>query len=1054
MYLQKLETITKKYWVETMDIPDYLIQQIRDGKVVLFLGAGASIGSMPKNNGTLKRIPDARILTDLISDKFLGGEDKDRSLSVVADYAIDESDLITVQTYIRDVLLDFQPADFHKKIPEFKWAAVVTTNYDLILEDAYSAAKKPLQNLRPVIKSTDRIEEITREANSLIYLKLHGCISKYNDSSVPFILTIDQYETHQKNRVRLFERFRSFASDFTVIFVGYRLEDPDLRRIFIEISEQDIIRPRSYVVTPTPNPRDVRLWQQKKIETLSGTFQEFLTSLAEKIPSALREIVTQEKQHPIETKFVVHQHLSPSALTFLSNDVLYITNNIVSDEVNAGAFYRGYSSGWSCIESKLDASRQLTDQLLSDYFIRDEADDSISTELYVIKGYAGSGKSVLLKRLAWDATFEFNRICIFLKNDGHLKFEPLNELCELTNERIFIFIDRPSIRSAEIENIINLGRKRKLKLTFICAERTNEWNIECTKLATLVDETYELRGLSEKEINNLIDKLKENSSLGALSGMSRESQVKTFSEYANRQLLVALYEVTSGKPFEEIVLSEYQNIYPEEAQRMYLIICSLNRLQVPVRAGIIKRLTNISFNEFSTKFFGPLESIVFTEEYKPALDMAYRTRHPWIAETIFERALPDPNERYDLYIELIGVLDTGYQPDRIAYREIIKAKNLMNDFGDYLKISSIYKLSKERFPDDAYLLQQEGIFEMKRDNGSLNQAYSLLTQAKQMAPYDKSILHSLSELELQRANRSTTSLEKEKHFRAAKNIAQTLLSENGDSSHAFATIAKVGIEKLSEMIASEKVEDASFTALIKEVEKNLQDGLQKFPDDEYLHSIEASFFLIIEKQDKAILALEKANKANQASPYIARSLSRIYMSQGKIDQAKTVLTQCLDINPSDKPVNAAFAQLLTNNFPDENEKAELHWRRAFTEGDSNFFSQYWYARQLFINKKFKESEDAFKRLKLVRADPKVKLEVRGLLLDISGKPRLFSGEITSLEASYFWMKVKNESFNVYCHKSKIDENLWQKLNINSQLNFTLGFNYYGLAVCEVQNISN
>lgn len=1032
-----------------MDIPDYLLQQIRDGKVVLFLGAGASIGALSKNHSDSKKIPDSKGLIELVSDKFLGGAEKDRSLSIVADYAIDESDLITVQGYIREVLLDFKPAEFHKKVADFKWAAVVTTNYDLILEDAYYEAKNPLQILRPILKSTDRIEEITREPNSLIYLKLHGCISKYDDPSVPFILTIDQYETHQKNRVRLFERFRSYASDFAVIFVGYRLEDPDLRRIFIEITDQEIIRPRSYVVTPSPNPRDVRLWQQKKIDTLSGTFEEFINSLEEKIPSALRKLVTKEKLHPIESKFVVHQHLSPSTLSFLSNEALYITKDIVINQVDINSFYKGYSTDWSSIDSKLDAARLLTDQLLSDYIIRDEADDLNSTELYIIKGYAGSGKSVLLKRLAWDSAFEFDRICLFLKTDGHLKFESLQELCELSNERIFVFIDRPSIRSSEIENVVNLGRKRKLKLTLICAERTNEWNIECTKLATLVDETYELKGLAEKEINNLIDKLKENSSLGALNGLSREDQVRTFAEYANRQLLVALYEVTSGKPFEEIILSEYENIHPHEAQRMYLIICSLNRLQVPVRAGLIKRLTNISFVDFREKFFGPLESIVFTEEYKPALDMAYRTRHPWIAETVFEKALPDQSERYDLYIELLGVLDIGYQPDRIAYREVIRAKNLMKDFSDYLRISSIYKLAKERFSDDAYLLQQEGIFEMKRDNANLDVAYSLFTQAKHIAPYDKSILHSISELELQRASRSTTALEREKHLRAAKNIAQTLISENGDSSHAFATIAKVGLEKLGEMVRDGKVDDPNFTSVVKEIEKNLQEGFQKFPEDEFLRTIEASFFMLIERQDKAILALEKANRANQASPYIARSLSRIYKRQNRIDQARDVLTKCLDINPSEKSVNAAFAYLLTNNFPDENIKAELHWRRAFTEGDSNYLSQFWYARQLFINKKFIESEKAFKQLKFVRVDPKIKLEIRGLLLDRDSNVDIFSGEVMTIEASYIWLKVKNESFSVYCHKTKINDELWGKLFLGFKVRFTLGFNYYGLAVNEM-----
>ena len=41
-----------------MNIPDYLIQQIRDGNVVLFLGAGASFGAVNKASKH-ENIPDA-----------------------------------------------------------------------------------------------------------------------------------------------------------------------------------------------------------------------------------------------------------------------------------------------------------------------------------------------------------------------------------------------------------------------------------------------------------------------------------------------------------------------------------------------------------------------------------------------------------------------------------------------------------------------------------------------------------------------------------------------------------------------------------------------------------------------------------------------------------------------------------------------------------------------------------------------------------------------------------------------------------------------------------
>ena len=55
--------------VQPMDIPHTLKEQIREGKVVLFLGSGATIGaSHPANLSA----PDGRRLAETLADKFLG----------------------------------------------------------------------------------------------------------------------------------------------------------------------------------------------------------------------------------------------------------------------------------------------------------------------------------------------------------------------------------------------------------------------------------------------------------------------------------------------------------------------------------------------------------------------------------------------------------------------------------------------------------------------------------------------------------------------------------------------------------------------------------------------------------------------------------------------------------------------------------------------------------------------------------------------------------------------------------------------------------------------
>ncbi|TOG14120.1 hypothetical protein CGJ07_24745, partial [Vibrio parahaemolyticus] len=92
------------------------------------------------------------------------------------------------------------------------------------------------------------------------------------------------------------------------------------------------------------------------------------------------------------------------------------------------------------------------------------------------------------------------------------------------------------------------------------------------------------------EIKDLVKLLEINKCLGPnLINKSFEKRCEEFKELHGRQLLVALHEATMGKPFEDIIHDEYKNIFPIEAKRIYLTICTMNRLRLPVRAGLISR---------------------------------------------------------------------------------------------------------------------------------------------------------------------------------------------------------------------------------------------------------------------------------------------------------------------------------------------------------------------------------------------------------------------------------------------------------------------------------
>ena len=60
---------------------------------------------------------------------------------------------------------------------------------------------------------------------------------------------------------------------------------------------------------------------------------------------------------------------------------------------------------------------------------------------YIRSGHAGSGKSVLLQRIAWEAALTFQKLCLYLRPDRQLSFDAIRELAKVIDERIYLYID-------------------------------------------------------------------------------------------------------------------------------------------------------------------------------------------------------------------------------------------------------------------------------------------------------------------------------------------------------------------------------------------------------------------------------------------------------------------------------------------------------------------------------------------------------------------------------------------------------------------------------------
>jgi tetratricopeptide (TPR) repeat protein len=729
-------------------------------------------------------------------------------------------------------------------------------------------------------------------------------------------------------------------------------------------------------------------------------------------------------------------------------EVDYVKECTKEEYIDPRKFYRGMDLGWAAIEQNLDVQRQISDEIITDVFLTDPLVNKNTPQVVLVNAHAGAGKSVILRRIAWDAAYVYDCICLYLRHHGKIDWLALQELAGLCTKRIFLFIDNAADHTQELQQLVEKIGPEGGQITVLIAERTNEWNMVGEDYQNLVSRTYDISYLTEHEIDSLLALLKKHKALGTIEHCSIEEQREAFKKKAGRQILVALHEATLGKPFEEIVVDEYKNIQPIEAQSMYLSVCVLNRLNVDVRAGIISRIHGIRFADFKLKFFFPLEEVIQTK-YDPVVrDFVYGARHPLIADMVFINVLTNQDERFDAYIKCFKALNIDYSSDKSAFQQMIRAHSLCDLFSNPDLIKAVFKAAQLMSVGDPFVLQQMAIFEMHHKTGNLDLAAELLLKAQSQAPYSKTIKHSLSEIHLRLADQARTELQHKKNLAEAESIARSLIKMGTGDSHSYHTLCKIGLRRIQAVldVKDEEFSRTTFEQLVKSIEKDLSDGLQNFPNDPFLLDSESRLGTLLVDSRRALSALEKAFEANHRNSWFAIRLSRAYQMQDNIGRAKDVLKKGLDANNNSHELHYYYAKLLLSTEQSNSEEIRYHLRRSFSTGDANYDAQILYARELYLSGQLDESKVIFDSLHHVRLSPDNINQIRYPLEKES------QGYIAKIETTYCFILRDGVADWIFAHRNNVDQELWDNLARDSRVKFKIGFTMKGPSAFDVRKL--
>jgi len=1035
--------VTKQTKRSTLEIPHILIEAAKDRRIVLVLGAGASkeaknsVGSTP---------PNAEQLRDKLASKFLGTTKEQRDLATVAEIAISSGAGQTmVFEEIANNLSGFETSEAHKALADFYWRGLATTNYDTLIEQGYAGNSNRKQVCLPFVKDLEPFDDRLRaHQNPLALLKLHGCINHRLDPDIPLILSNEHYHRYSKNREQLFNRLRQWAQSSPLVFVGYRIADPHLRSLIYDIDPGK--RPQWYIVTPGSDEHDKKYWLTKNVEILNGTFSEFISALDAEVPGLLRSasLPKSESNAPYKKHFRTNDEGSDSLRASLTKDIEYVHSGIAFDEVSPEKFYSGHDRGWCCIVRNYDFRRKVAENML---YTALSDDDGRQQKLVLLQGSAGAGKSIALRRAAFDAGAALDELVFWLRDAGQPRAEIFEELYGLTGKRALLFVDHISTYADSILLLLKKLSAKSIPITVIASEREADWGSYCSDLEkSFTPSLFTLRKLNEREAEDLVDLLDRHNCLGQLKGRQKQSQISAFmdEDRADRQLLVALHELTLGKPFEQIILEEYSRVVPDAARQLYLDIATFHQFGVIARAGAISRISSIRFEDFESSFFAPLKDIIRVVSDPYTGDRGYETRHTRVSSILFGVACPDDESKARQLTRILAGLDVGFSSDKRVVENICKGRLLAEQFSSVAYGREIFETAISGLSSSAFLYQQAAIFEYLHPGGSLDRSQQLAEEARQLDGNNHIYIHTLAEVARRRANEAPTRVLKEKLRAQARSLLNEIWLKDARKDLSFCRLlVDEALDLLKQLPSDPKDHElVEFDDKVDEAVERLRKAQQDFPSEAEFPSAEGQFWQKLGESERASGAFQKAISIRPRSSGAFARLSRIQRVSGSYSEAISTLEKALEKFPSDKNIHLQLALLKFDQSETDASGAEYHLRSSFGPGDHNFDARFLYAEYLFWAGRVSESKALFEEIHS-KAPDSFRKTVPAADDAITSKLSEFAGVVDSIKDRFFFVRFGGYPVPIFAHMSSLVELSFDELQVGSPVMFKLRFNRQG-----------
>ena len=1000
---------------------------------VLFLGAGINATTKAKDGSTF---PLGTHLSNLITTKLLEDNESKIDLIDAADMGRRKFGDEQFNKFIYDEFNKFPPSTAHFTIAQLPWNSIYTTNYDLLIENAFANSKTvPAGKIRAIFSESTDLS--TLNSDDIPYYKIHGSIDFANTAEGRLILTRDDYRKYQENRMSLFRRLHNDLLSKTFVFIGYGLGDENFRTILDEVREalgtQGL--PPSFAIKQSFSKSEADYWKDKyNVQLIKADGSLFLVALRDYWHSKTVEDFHEQWSSPIAKLSESGQYKFPQ----IGVSFYRLIPEACVGSSHPDLFYKGGSYSWTDARDKVAPNRDQYWTLMEALY-PDLIEPTLIASNYLVTGHAGTGKTTLCRSIAFDLANDLN-VTVLL----HIPGTPLDagSLGVLVNKddpkRIVVMVRDGATYIDDLSNFLADLKRLKLPVSVIIEERKNEWLYAGSKsIRKILPLEIELGMTSDEEIERILDNLEKFNCLGKLKGIPREHQRSHFSALAQKELLVALRELTLDSKFDEIITDEYNSIPSNIAKKAYLFVAAVGQANVSLRYEHLIKLTGVNYTQLGTEILSPTDKILIDGEVvgnsRHYNGYTLRTRHPIIASVIFSIGAPKDEDKYQILSDIITLLDQGFIEDKRLLEELVRQESILNTLADPERKRAIFDLLARKLPDNPYVYQHRSMLERNLSNpeGALKYA----RQALDIQPFNIAFKNTYGFSLMMMAKNTSDNMKKQTLLNQAEKLFDEAMLKDPTNPYSYLGMANILRIRAEELPQEEKaVILASILTLLEDAYEitNKSEIIANLLAEEQKHLGEISEALQIVKQ-----ALN--TKPNDTKLRILEA--RLEQISGNVKGALNAVFIGLKNDPNSWKLNHQAARLLREtNGEDSAIRGYYEAARRHQKGNLGLTIEY--AAFLFSRKLFPRAAAVFNEAQNLMHSTTDKRNIKEWWKESenSKKNKIFKGVIKSIKSGSGTVIAIPENFEASFWQTKVGT---EQYKINDSVSFMVGFNSFG-----------